>query len=170
MPRYLFRPVDERDHSRGVQDAPACVVFYGDFACAQSRLAHVVLASVRDFFGAQMRIVFRNFPQSQTHPGALEERHLFSYARRLALDVDKFERSFRNETMLGRIKADFSGGVRSGVDGTPALFINGERYEGLIEEEALVAAIDEHIASRTARAAAILGGVGRTSPPPDSTR
>ena len=104
------------------------------------------------------------------HPAALEERHLLSYARRLALDVDKFERSFRNETMLGRIKADFSGGVRSGVDGTPALFINGERYEGLIEEEALVAAIDEHIASRTARAAAILGGVGRTSPPPDSTR
>ena len=149
-----------------------------------------------------MRIVFRNFPQSQTHPlalgaavaaecaglqnkfwemydalfehpAALEERHLLSYARRLALDVDKFERSFRNETMLGRIKADFSGGVRSGVDGTPALFINGERYEDVIEEEALVAAIDDHIASRTDRAATVLGGIGgavHTPPAPDAIR
>lgn len=29
-----------------------------------------------------------------------------------------------------RIQRDFMGGVRSGVNGTPSLFINGMRYDG----------------------------------------
>jgi protein-disulfide isomerase len=41
-----------------------------------------------------------------------------------------------------KIKADFLGGVRSGVNGTPSFFINGERYEGSFSYEDLVAAID----------------------------
>jgi hypothetical protein len=33
---------------------------------------------------------------------------------------------------------DFSGGVRSGVNGTPCLFVDGERWEGAATAEALL--------------------------------
>jgi protein-disulfide isomerase len=39
-----------------------------------------------------------------------------------------------------RVRADYMGGVRSGVNGTPTFFINGRRFEGdWRDEEALVA-------------------------------
>jgi protein-disulfide isomerase len=42
-----------------------------------------------------------------------------------------------------RVKADFEGGVRSGVNGTPTFFINGTRHDASFEFDALVSAIDQ---------------------------
>jgi protein-disulfide isomerase len=39
------------------------------------------------------------------------------------------------------VRADFLSGVRSGVSGTPTFFINGEKYTGAYEFDALVAAL-----------------------------
>ena len=41
-----------------------------------------------------------------------------------------------------RCSADFLGGVRSGVNGTPSFFINGERHDGTYAFDDLVAAIE----------------------------
>lgn len=50
-----------------------------------------------------------------------------------------------------KIREDFRGGVRSGVNGTPCLFINGERFNGPADEALLTRAIHaaraEHRAS-----------------------
>jgi len=46
------------------------------------------------------------------------------------------------------------GGVRSGVNGTPTFFINGERYEGSWEFEGLVEAIEERLPRKTERSRA----------------
>ena len=40
------------------------------------------------------------------------------------------------------IRASFMSGVRSGVNGTPTLFIDGIRYDGPRDEETLVAALE----------------------------
>jgi len=37
-----------------------------------------------------------------------------------------------------KIEQDFSGGVRSGVNGTPTLFINGLRYDGRRDAASLI--------------------------------
>ena len=44
-------------------------------------------------------------------------------------------------TGLHRIKHDFQTGVMSGVNGTPSLFINGERYDGPRDVRSLVEAL-----------------------------
>jgi protein-disulfide isomerase len=44
-----------------------------------------------------------------------------------------------------RVRADFSSGVRSGVNGTPTFFINGKRHDGPFDYESLVQAIEEAI-------------------------
>ncbi len=47
----------------------------------------------------------------------------------------------KNGSSSPRVKSDFTGGVRSGVNGTPTFFINGERYDGSFEYEDLLGAI-----------------------------
>jgi protein-disulfide isomerase len=42
-----------------------------------------------------------------------------------------------------RVREDFSSGIRSGVNGTPSLFINGLRYDGPRDLESLLAAIEQ---------------------------
>jgi len=60
--------------------------------------------------------------------------------------------ALENHQFLPRIKEDFMGGVRSGVNGTPTFFINGERYEESWEFEDMVAAIEEYLSlSKTER-------------------
>ena len=45
----------------------------------------------------------------------------------------------------GRIDADFDGGVRSGVNGTPTLFIDGLRYDGPRDLRGLLAALERPV-------------------------
>jgi protein-disulfide isomerase len=40
-----------------------------------------------------------------------------------------------------RVEADFNSGVRSGVRGTPTLFVNGEQYRGAVSVDALLDAL-----------------------------
>ena len=43
---------------------------------------------------------------------------------------------------LDRVSADFDGGDRSGVNGTPTFFINGLRHDDSYEVETLMAALE----------------------------
>ena len=43
------------------------------------------------------------------------------------------------------MREDFMSGVRSGVNGTPTFFINGERFDGRWDLPGLTAAIDKAV-------------------------
>ena len=47
----------------------------------------------------------------------------------LDLDVTRFSRELAART-YAKMRDDFRGGVRSGVNGTPTFFINGVRFDG----------------------------------------
>lgn len=61
---------------------------------------------------------------------ALEDEDLLRYAQELGLDAAAFARALKSSQFVPRVKKDFLGGVRSGVNGTPTFFINGERFDG----------------------------------------
>ena len=61
---------------------------------------------------------------------ALSDADLKEYAAQLDLDTERFERELDNHEHEESVREDFSSGARSGVNGTPTLFINGERYDG----------------------------------------
>jgi protein-disulfide isomerase len=42
-----------------------------------------------------------------------------------------------------RIKADRNSGIRSGVNGTPCFFINGERFDGPADYDSLLEALEQ---------------------------
>lgn len=63
------------------------------------------------------------------HQDALEDSDLFAYAEILGVAAREIAAAFDNDALVARVRADFRGGVRSGVNGTPTFFINGERYD-----------------------------------------
>ena len=63
-------------------------------------------------------------------------------AKHLGLDQLELREAVEKREFAARVKNDFAGGVRSGVNGTPTFFINGERHDGPFEYEDLVGAIE----------------------------
>jgi protein-disulfide isomerase len=64
-------------------------------------------------------------------------------AKKLGLPVTELQQALGESKYKDRVRADFSGGVRSGVNGTPTFFINGKRHDGPFDYESLVRAIEE---------------------------
>ena len=177
MRATLAVPVNERDHVQGPADAPVTLVEYGDFECPYCAAAHVVVNRVQEIMGDQLRFVFRHFPLTQIHPHAeaaaesseaagaqdrfwemhdvlyenqpmLDPIHLVTFAQELSLDVKRFTRELQEGIYREQVRADFLSGVRSGVNGTPAFFINGVRYDGSWDLPQLVEALSASIESR----------------------
>ncbi len=166
----LAIPVSATDHAQGPADAAVTLVEYGDYQCPYCGAAYHVIKAVQKHLGKKLRFVFRNFPLNQAHPQAelaaetaeaaaaqgkfwemhdalyenqqqLGQRLIETLVGRLKLDAEKFETDLETRKYQPRVKHDFMGGVRSGVNGTPGFFINGERYDGSWEEEPLTAAL-----------------------------
>jgi len=129
-----------------------------------------LLKDVQRRMGKSLRFVFRNFPLAEMHPHALAAAeaaeaagaqgkfwqmhdtlyehqdalgltHLVAYAKKLGLDVARFSKDLEAHTFRARVEEEFRGGIRSGVNGTPTLFVNGTRYDGDLELEAILKAL-----------------------------
>jgi protein-disulfide isomerase len=164
--RTLSLPVSDRDHRRGPDDAAVTVLAYGDFECPYCARAHGLLESLRDEFGDRLRLAYRHYPLARVHEhaqraaeaaeaagaqgqfwpmhdaltahhDALDADRIDAIAAELGLDTDAFAAHLDAHAFAERVRADFRSGVRSGVDGTPALFINGQRYPGRLRLEPL---------------------------------
>jgi protein-disulfide isomerase len=167
--------VNDQDHVKGHADAPCTLVEYGDYECPHCGRAHPIVKLVEAHFGDRLRFVFRNFPLTQIHPNAEPAAEVAEFAGSLGRFWDMHDLLFKNQSRLGeelfeelsaqldlepadmyqalenntftnRVRADFTGGVRSGVNGTPTFFINGQRHNGPFDFDGLVRAIEESIA------------------------
>jgi protein-disulfide isomerase len=61
---------------------------------------------------------------------ALSDQHLAEYAASVGVDGALVTRDLESGVHEARVRDDFTGGVRSGVNGTPTFFINGVRFDG----------------------------------------
>ena len=164
-------PIAPDDHVQGSPDAELTLLEYGDYECPHCGRAHPIVKRVQKHFGRRLRFVFRNFPLSQIHPnaqtaaeaaefagahGRFWEMHdliyenqdrlglplFFSLTEELGLDPEALRGALTSGTYEPRVRRDFLGGVRSGVNGTPTFFINEQRHDGPWEFEDLVTALD----------------------------
>ena len=69
------------------------------------------------------------------------------YATALGLPAREVIDDVESHRFLEHVREDFMSGVRSGVNGTPTFFINGERYDGPVEVGTLVAALERAVAA-----------------------
>lgn len=155
----LTPPVNKDDHAQGSPDAPVTLVEYGDFQCPHCGAAHPILKQLQQMHGKNMRLIFRHFPLSNSHPMAIPaamaaeaaarqgkfwEMHdmifehqdqlspeaFIKFAGKLKLDIKTFEADSEDVSLAEKVDASFESGVRSGVNGTPSFFINGAKYNG----------------------------------------
>jgi predicted DsbA family dithiol-disulfide isomerase len=70
---------------------------------------------------------------------------LIRYAADLGLDVERFADDIRSRRYAMRIGRDVASADASGAVGTPALFVNGRRYEGSHRLDALAAVIEREL-------------------------
>jgi protein-disulfide isomerase len=84
------------------------------------------------------------------HQRELDDSHLSQYAARIGggIDVTRFDDEMAKHVYAGRVREDFMSGIRSGVNGTPTFYINGERYDDSWDEETLLETIKQAIEDR----------------------
>jgi protein-disulfide isomerase len=169
-PGRLRVPVSARDHTLGPADARVTLVEYADFQCPYAGLAYRAIQQLLRLRG-DVRFVFRHFPLVNLYPSGefaaeaaevagaqgrfwLMHDWLFTHqdqvrpvwvtaaAERLGLDTAAFTRAVAARTYLERVRNDFLGGLRSGVNGTPTFFINDVRHEGGYDLDELLEAVD----------------------------
>jgi protein-disulfide isomerase len=70
------------------------------------------------------------YEHQRQSPTALSDANLVRYGAAVGADPAEIAGDLESGAFVDRIQADFSGGVRSGVNGTPTFFVNGERYDG----------------------------------------
>ena len=153
-PFELSEAVTAIDHAIGPEHAPATLVEYGDFECPNCRQAAPAVRLLVQRHAGQLRLVYRHFPLEGVHPHALLAaeaaecaaaqdrfwamhdtlfehqlqlgRHLLSgHARRLQLDMARFEAELEDHIYLQRVREHQRSGSDSGVRGTPTFYLNG---------------------------------------------
>jgi predicted DsbA family dithiol-disulfide isomerase len=83
----------------------------------------------------------------------LEPPALLTYASELDLETSRFARDLDEHRFLPKVRRDFVEGVRSGVNGTPTFFINGQRWNGPHTAEALLIGLQGGAGPRPAKQA-----------------
>jgi protein-disulfide isomerase len=73
---------------------------------------------------------------------ALDDASLARYATQAGVKGELVLENLRDGLYSNLVGDSFMSGVRSGVNGTPTLFIDGIRYDGPRDEETLVAALE----------------------------
>lgn len=172
-PKLEIPVTPERDHIEGPANAALTLVEYGDYQCPYCGAAYPEVKKVQKELGSELRFVFRNFPLTNMHEHAMNAAETaeaasaqgkfwpmhdllyehqaslgdpsvaLGYAKRLGLDSQRFEREIAQHMYQKRIKDDFMGGVRSGVNGTPTFYINGIRHDGDAVAKALIEALKQ---------------------------
>jgi len=163
---------------KGGEKAAVTIVEFSDFHCPFCRQVISTLAKLESQYGEKIKLVFRDFPIENLHPGATkaheaarcatEQGKFWPYhdklfasapssspdvfkgiAKEVGLDAVTFETCLGSGKYQAAIKEDIAEGNRVGVGGTPAFFVNGRLITGAQPFEAFARVIDDEL-SRTA--------------------
>ncbi len=158
----------------GPAGAPVTIVEFSDFQCTFCKAVHETIEKIVKDFGADVRLVFRQYPISELHPLAekaaeaslcaaeqdkfwqlhdlmfadqatLAVADLKGKAVKLGLNAAAFDTCLDSSRYAAKIQADIREGARVGVSGTPALFINGRFLNGARPYEEIAAVVKDEL-------------------------
>jgi len=160
--------------ARGPAGAPVTIVEFSDFQCPFCSRITPTLDQVVSKYGNKVRLVFRQFPLPM-HPNAAKaaeaalcaneqgkfwEMHDAMFKDQAGLAVDGLKSkaaaisglnaaSFNSCLDSGKetpaVQTDMQAGTKAGVNGTPAMFVNGRFISGVVSPDDLSKVIDDEL-------------------------
>jgi protein-disulfide isomerase len=159
----------------GKEGSPVTLVEFSDFQCPFCHSFLPTLKQIQKNYGDRIQIVYRQYPIPSLHPFAMKaaeaslcaneqgkfwEMHdamfndqkklavsdLKQTAERLGMNRGKFDKCLDSGRYVEQVQNDVNEGARSGVTGTPALFVNGVIVDGgAVPYETVAAIIDREL-------------------------
>lgn len=143
------------DPARGPANAPVTIVMFSDFQCSACSVTHPVLKDAMVPFADKIRFVVRDYPLETIHENAfraalaanaanaqgkffeyteilyknqdaLSDASLKKYAADLGLNAAQFALDLNSEKNAAEVRKDMAEGKTYGINGTPAIFVNGQ--------------------------------------------
>ncbi|MBV8202335.1 MAG: thioredoxin domain-containing protein [Acidobacteria bacterium] len=163
--------------AKGPATAPVTIVEFSDFQCPFCSRITPTLEQVVSKYGNKVRLVFRQFPLPM-HPNAAKaaeaslcaneqgkfwEMHDAMFKDQAGLAVDGLKSkaagiaginaaSFNSCLDSGKetpaVQSDMKEGTKAGVNGTPAMFVNGRFISGVVSPDDLSKVIDDELKRR----------------------
>jgi protein-disulfide isomerase len=162
--------------TKGPKNAPLEVIIFSDFQCPFCKRVEPTLAQMEKEYGGKVRMTWKNYPlpfHNNAEPAAeaamaanaqgkfwqmhdtlfnnntaLERANLEKYAQDLGLNMDKFKADLDAKKYKVSIESDTKEGQAVGVQGTPAVFINGRKISGAYPWETFKKIADEELAKK----------------------
>jgi protein-disulfide isomerase len=166
--------ITQDDWLLGRPNSPVAILEYGDFECPYCAEVRPILQGLVAEYPDTIHLVYRHFPVATTHPHALRaaeaaeaagaqgkfwamhdslfthQNHLVfddlrSYAEKIGLDMTRFDQEMMNHRYEEEVHEDFRRGIQDGANGTPSIFINGVRYDGVRDRKSILAAMQVQV-------------------------
>jgi protein-disulfide isomerase len=150
---------------KGPDNAKVTIVEFSDFQCPYCAKAAVEAAQVVQKFPKDVKLVFKQFPLEDHSQAALaaeaslaaqaqgkfwplhdkmyanfrqiNRARILVWATEAGLDMKRFQADLDSHKYAARVKAEEQEGEVAGVEGTPTFFINGKRFNGVFEVNAI---------------------------------
>jgi len=146
--------------SVGPATAPITLVEFSDFQCPYCAVAVGEINALLKTYPNQIKLIFKQFPL-ETHPQAdlaaaaaiaaqkqdkfwvmhdamfahrddLSRKNILVLAKASGLDLERFEADIDSTEVRETVVRDVQDGDRAHVEGTPTVFINGQKYNGAV--------------------------------------
>jgi protein-disulfide isomerase len=142
---------------KGDANAPVTIILFDDFQCPYCAKLVPTLDQVMAAYPRQVKVVFKHFPLSMhkfaknaaiasiaarnqgkfwplhdqlfANYNKLNDAKIRELAEGLGLDMARFDQDMANPALLKEVNNDTQLGVKAGVRGTPAAYINGRQLK-----------------------------------------
>jgi protein-disulfide isomerase len=162
-----------RAPNKGPAEARVTLVEFVDYECPHCRMAQSLIRQVLDAYPGQVRLYFKHFPLSphtnsrlaaEAATAAQKQGKFWPYsdklwdnadnltpavlekiAKEVGLDVARWRGDMNSDEVKARVAQDKSDGTALGVNSTPTIYLNGRKYAGRHDIEAMSDWVDEEL-------------------------
>jgi protein-disulfide isomerase len=155
----------------GPADARITLVEFSDFQCPYCSKAIAQIYATLKAYPNDVRLIFKQYPLVELHPAAaiaaaaalaahrqgkfwemhdvmfanrarLSRQSILAWANEIGLDMQRFTADLDSDAIKTAVLRDQADGDKAGVEGTPTVFLNGQRYNGDLAPDAFKPVID----------------------------
>jgi protein-disulfide isomerase len=162
------------DPVTGPANARVTLVEFSDFQCPYCSVAVLKLNAILKAYPNDVKLIFKQYPLSDLHSQAelaaeaamaahrqgkfwplhdamfadrthLTRQNILAMAGKAGLDLKRFQQDWDSAAVKQEVARDQKDGDGIGVAGTPTIFIDGQRYNGELDLDAVRPIIDKEI-------------------------